>query len=118
MIRIRRIYEKPAGDDGVRILVDRLWPRGVKRENARIDYWMKDLAPSDQLRQWFGHDPKKWPEFQRRYRMELATAPAPWTELLRLAEKKDITLLFGSKNQRYNNAVVLAEFLQERRQDP
>jgi uncharacterized protein YeaO (DUF488 family) len=118
MIRIRRIYEKPAGDDGVRILVDRLWPRGVKRENAKIDYWMKDLAPSDQLRQWFGHDPKKWPEFQRRYRMELATAPAPWTELLRLAEKKDITLLFGSKNQRYNNAVALAEFLQERRQDP
>ncbi len=118
MIRIKRIYEKYSGQDGVRVLVDRLWPRGIRRENAKVDYWMKDLAPSDQLRQWFGHDPGKWPEFQRRYRMELETAPAHWTELLRLAEKKDITLLFGAKNQRHNNAVALAEFLQQRRQYP
>ncbi|GBD28284.1 hypothetical protein HRbin31_00297 [bacterium HR31] len=116
MLRVRRVYEPPEPQDGFRVLVDRLWPRGLSKEAARVDLWARELAPSDRLRRWFGHDPLKWEEFRRRYREELSRSPA--RELVqRLAERArrgTVTLLFGARDERHNNAVVLAEVLQER----
>jgi uncharacterized protein YeaO (DUF488 family) len=111
-IRIKRAYEPPASDDGVRVLVDRLWPRGVARETARIDHWLKDIAPSASLRKWFGHDPALWPEFRTRYRAELgqnADAVATLRSLAKAA--KTMTLVFAAKDEAHNNAVVLKELL-------
>ena len=113
-IRIKRAYDPPAPDDGVRVLVDRLWPRGLKRSEAGVDVWLKKLAPSPGLRKWFGHDPSKWQEFQARYRAELAHNPAV-EELRRLIEPgKNTTLLFAAKDTEHNNAVVLQEFCERR----
>lgn len=110
-IQIKRIYEPPAASDGKRILVDRLWPRGLTREEARIDAWVKDIAPSDALRRWFSHDPEKWPEFRARYLAELKHNPAI-VELQDIAAKsKTLTLLFAAKDSLCNNAAVLREFL-------
>ncbi len=110
-IHIKRIYEPPAASDGTRILVDRLWPRGVAREEARIDAWIKDVAPSDALRRWYSHDPEKWPEFRARYIAELKHNPAV-VELQDMAAKsKTLTLLFAAKDKLRNNATVLQEFL-------
>jgi uncharacterized protein YeaO (DUF488 family) len=110
-IQIKRIYELPARSDGMRILVDRLWPRGVAREEARIDAWIKDVAPSDVLRRWYSHDPEKWPEFRARYIVELKNNPAV-IELQDMAAKsKTLTLLFAAKDNLRNNATVLHEFL-------
>lgn len=110
-IRVKRVYEPPARSDGVRILVDRLWPRGLDRDKAQIDDWMKDAAPSDALRRWYGHDPEKWPEFRARYLAELTQNPAA-QELKHMAAKtKTLTLLFAAKDESHNNAVVLREFL-------
>jgi uncharacterized protein YeaO (DUF488 family) len=110
-IHIKRIYEPPAASDGTRILVDRLWPRGVTREEAHIDAWIKDVAPSDALRRWYSHDPEKWPEFRARYIAELKHNPAV-AELQDIApESKTITLLFAAKDNLRNNATVLQEFL-------
>jgi uncharacterized protein YeaO (DUF488 family) len=110
-IHIKRIYEPPAASDGTRILVDRLWPRGVAREEARVDAWIKDAAPSDALRRWYAHDPAKWPEFRARYIAELKQNPAV-VELQDMATKsKTITLLFAAKDNLRNNATVLQEFL-------
>jgi uncharacterized protein YeaO (DUF488 family) len=110
-IQIKRIYEPPKASDGTRILVDRLWPRGVAREEARIDAWVKDLAPSDALRRWYSHDPEKWPEFRARYIAELKHNPAV-VELQDMAAKsKTLTLLFAAKDNLRNNATVLQEFL-------
>jgi uncharacterized protein YeaO (DUF488 family) len=112
MIKIKRIYEKPAKEDGWRVLVDRLWPRGVKKEAAHLDAWMKDVAPSDALRKWFGHEPKKWGDFQRRYRSELAKKRELVAELKKMAkEHGTLTLLFGAKDEEHNEAVVLANAL-------
>ncbi|MGH8427605.1 MAG: DUF488 domain-containing protein [Gammaproteobacteria bacterium] len=114
-IAIKRIYEPPAADDGCRVLVDRLWPRGMSKDHAALDHWFKDLAPSDELRHWFGHDADKWDEFQRRYGAELDAnkpAVAPLRKLLK-TEKK-VTLLFGTKEEKHNNAVALAEYLRAR----
>ncbi|MDR7447281.1 MAG: DUF488 family protein, partial [Armatimonadota bacterium] len=109
-------YEPPEPQDGFRVLVDRLWPRGLSKEAARVDLWARELAPSDRLRRWFGHDPVKWEEFRRRYREELSRSPA--RELVQqLAERArhgTVTLVFGARDERHNNAVVLAEVLQER----
>jgi uncharacterized protein YeaO (DUF488 family) len=110
-IQIKRIYEPPARSDGTRILVDRLWPRGVARDEAHIDAWVKDVAPSDALRRWYSHDPGKWLQFRARYIAELKQNPAV-VELQDLdAKSKTLTLLFAAKDNLRNNATVLREFL-------
>lgn len=105
------MYEPPSKEDGYRILVDRLWPRGISKEKARIDEWRKDLAPSDALRKWFAHDPKKWDEFRERYRAELQAA-GKWSELRTIAERamrENVTLVYSAKDERHNQAVALQE---------
>ncbi|TGU72210.1 DUF488 domain-containing protein [Geomonas terrae] len=113
MIALKRVYDAPGPDDGLRILVDRLWPRGVKKEAAHLDRWEKELAPSDDLRRWFAHDPDKWAEFRRRFREELADKGALLHELARQGEKGRVTLLYAAKDEEHNNAVVLKELLEE-----
>ncbi len=112
MVRIKRVYEEAAKEDGYRVLVDRLWPRGMKKEQANIDAWMREVAPSDALRKSFCHDVKKWPDFQKRYRAELKKKPDLLAELRRKEkEHGTLTLLFGSRDPEHNQAVVLAETL-------
>ena len=114
MIRIKRVYEKPASEDGCRVLVDRLWPRGMKNEAAHLDLWMKEVAPSDTLRKWFGHEPEKWPEFQKRYRVELAKKHELVAELQKMAkERGTLTLLYSARDEQHNQAVALAELLKK-----
>lgn len=110
-IRIKRIYEPPQASDGVRVLVDRLWPRGMRKAAAALDLWLKDAAPSPELRRWFGHDPARWAEFERRYRAELATHPAVLAPLRTLALGGRLTLLYGAHDPIHNHAVVLAAYL-------
>lgn len=114
MIRIKRAYEDPAPDDGRRILVDRLWPRGLKKEEAAIEIWMKAIAPSTELRKWYGHDPVRWDEFQRRYRKELEEHGEAIEKLLAICRSSDVTLLYSAKTHDLNNAVALREYLMER----
>ena len=112
MIATKRVYDKPDKDDGFRILVDRLWPRGLTKEKARVDLWLKEIAPSDALRKWFHHEEGGWPEFERRYRSELAKKKDLFAEIKALEkEHGKITLLFGSKDPKQNQAVVLAAML-------
>jgi len=112
MIKIKRVYEKPGKADGWRVLVDRLWPRGMKKEAARVDVWMKDVAPSTALRKWFGHEPEKWSEFQKRYRRELERKTELLAELKKMAkEHGKLTLLYGAKDEEHNDAVALADVL-------
>lgn len=108
MLRIKRVYDPPSRTDGRRILVDRLWPRGLSKEKAAIDEWMKDIAPSAELRRWFGHDPKKWPEFQRRYKQELRAHADQVREIAKLASRGRVTLVYGARDEKHNDAVVLA----------
>jgi uncharacterized protein YeaO (DUF488 family) len=110
-ILLKRAYELPATSDGTRVLVDRLWPRGLAKVKAKIDLWLKEVAPSTELRQWFGHDPEKWPEFQKRYRAELKGNPA-LSELKALSLQGDITLVYAAKDQLHNEAVVLQHILE------
>lgn len=110
-IKLKRVYEPASRTDGTRILVDRLWPRGLSKEEAAIDHWCKALAPSTALRQWFGHEPERWEEFRRRYKAELAEAPEALTELRGFARKGPITLLFAAHDELRNNAVVVHELL-------
>jgi uncharacterized protein YeaO (DUF488 family) len=114
MIKIKRVYDAPSSGDGKRILIDRLWPRGVKKDDARIDAWMKDVAPSDGLRKWFGHDPEKWGEFKARFFAELKNRKDLVDQLAGMARKGRVTLLYGSKEERFNNAVALKEYLETR----
>jgi uncharacterized protein YeaO (DUF488 family) len=115
MIRIKRVYEKPMKEDGWRVLVDRLWPRGMKKEAANVDVWMKDVAPSNSLRKWFGHKPEKWSEFEKRYRGELAKKKELLGALRKMAKDHGtLTLLFGAKDEEHNQAVVLADKLKTR----
>jgi len=115
MIRLKRVYEPPSQEDGLRVLVDRLWPRALKREAAKIDVWLKDIAPGTALRQWFGHDPERWAEFERRYRRELAERPEAVVALRALIKaNKRVTLLFAAKDSDHNNAVALKNFLARR----
>jgi uncharacterized protein YeaO (DUF488 family) len=109
-ISLKRAYEPPAETDGMRVLVDRLWPRGVTKSRARIDLWLKDLAPSTALRKWFGHDPGKWPEFRKRYRAELKGNPA-LAELREQSRQRDITLVYAARDELHNDAVVLKQVL-------
>jgi uncharacterized protein YeaO (DUF488 family) len=111
MIKLKRIYDPPAPDDGRRVLVDRLWPRGIAKDAARLDDWLKGIAPSDELRKWFGHDPAKWEEFRERYRVELGSHGDLLAELRAAAKKGTVTLLFAAKDEEHNNAVVLKELV-------
>jgi uncharacterized protein YeaO (DUF488 family) len=112
MIRIKRVYEEPAKDDGYRILVDRLWPRGLTKQRAKVDLWMKEIAPSDALRKWFGHEAEKWAEFAKRYRSDLAKKKDLLKEVKRLErEHRTVTLLYGRKVEKQNQAVLIAAAL-------
>jgi uncharacterized protein YeaO (DUF488 family) len=113
-IGCKRAYEPPSPGDGRRVLVDRLWPRGLKRESAAIDDWPRELAPSDELRRWFGHDPERFAEFRRRYRAELRGQRERLEQLRGAARRGPITLLYGARDEHHNNAVVLAEVLRSR----
>jgi uncharacterized protein YeaO (DUF488 family) len=111
-IKIKRIYEVASSDDGFRILVDRLWPRGIAKEKAQVDLWLKDIAPSTELRTWFGHDPAKWDEFQKRFTRELSQKQHVLEELKQIIkEKRTITLCFAATDENHNNAVALKTFL-------
>lgn len=110
-IRLKRAYEAPAASDGQRILVDRLWPRGLAKAEARIDHWAKEIAPSAELRRWFGHDPERWPEFRRRYEAELRGNEAEVKALRERIGQAGATLLFAAKDAERNNAVALRNFL-------
>ena len=113
-IKIKRVYEKSEQADGTRILVDRLWPRGLSKDKAKIDFWAKDISPSTALRRWYGHDPDKWPEFKERYFKELNENPAAVKELLHYANRGTVTLVYSAKEHRLNNAVVLKEYVESR----
>jgi uncharacterized protein YeaO (DUF488 family) len=113
MVRIQRTYDPPQPDGGARFLVDRLWPRGVKKEALRLDGWLKDVAPSDDLRRWFGHDPDKWQEFRRRYFAELDGKPTAWQPILDAARRGNVTLLYSAKDTAHNNAVALRAYLEK-----
>lgn len=110
-VRIKRAYEAPSSHDGTRILVDRLWPRGVKKSDASISRWMKDVAPSSELRKWFGHDPARWEEFRRRYESELAGKRELLGELKNLAKEGPLTLVYSAHDEDHNQAVVLRDTL-------
>jgi uncharacterized protein YeaO (DUF488 family) len=110
-IQLKRIYEEPSKSDGKRILVDRLWPRGLTKEKAHVDLWLKDVAPSNDLRKWFSHDPAKWPEFKARYKAELKNNAAQLAVLKQAAARGTTTLLYGAKDTEHNEAVVLQEIL-------
>ena len=115
MVKIKRIYDPVSPDDGRRILVDRLWPRGIKKEDARIDEWMKDVAPSNELRKWFSHDPAKWQEFRKRYAKELKKESYLLEQLRDESEKGRITLVFAAKDADHANAAVLKEVIDKLR---
>jgi len=110
-IRVKRVYDEPSGDDGFRVLVDRLWPRGMKRENVRVDLWLPDVAPSTALRKWFSHDPSKWEEFKRRYFVELDEKKEVIKRLVEIAREGTLTLLFSARDVEHNQAVTLREYL-------
>jgi uncharacterized protein YeaO (DUF488 family) len=110
-VKLKRAYEQPVAEDGTRILIDRLWPRGIKKADAAIDLWMKDIAPSTELRRWFGHQAERWQEFRRRYAEELRQRPELLEELRTLARKGPISLVFAAHDQAHNDAVVLKELL-------
>ncbi len=113
MIRIKRIYDPPGEGDGFRVLVDRLWPRGVSKDEADIDLWVRDVAPSDGLRKWFSHDPGKWEEFRKRYRKELEASEEALRRIRALErEKGTVTLLYSAKDEEHNNAVALKDVLE------
>jgi uncharacterized protein YeaO (DUF488 family) len=114
MIRIKRTYESRAGGDGRRILVERLWPRGMKKEALQLDAWMKEVAPSTQLRKWFGHRPERWREFRRRYKQELRANSDAWSPILDASKRGTVTLLYSAHDLEHNGAVVLREYLMER----
>lgn len=110
-VKLKRAYENPGAQDGIRILIDRLWPRGVAKADAAIDLWAKDIAPSTALRKWFGHDPARWPEFRRRYSEEIHRHRGQLDELRTLAERGRITLVFAAHDETHNDAVVLRDIL-------
>jgi len=112
-VRLKRAYEPAAPSDGVRVLVDRLWPRGVSKAKAAIDHWLRELAPSHELRRWFGHDVDRWDEFRRRYRAELEQHSEALEQLRQLAREGRITLVFGARDEAHNDAVVLRDILAE-----
>jgi uncharacterized protein YeaO (DUF488 family) len=111
-VQIKRVREASAKTDGTRFLVERLWPRGIKKSDLKFESWLKEVAPSTELRKWFNHDPAKWDEFQKRYFAELKQKPAAWQAILEVAKKGPVTLLFSSHDAEHNNAVALKKFLE------
>lgn len=111
-IKVKRVYEPAEAGDGVRFLVDRLWPRGIKKERLQIEAWLKDAAPSNDLRHWYGHDPAKWDEFKRRYAAELDANPDAWQPIVEAARRGDVTLLYSTREAARNNAVALREYVE------
>jgi uncharacterized protein YeaO (DUF488 family) len=114
LIRVKRVYEQPSDQDGFRVLVDRLWPRGLRKSEARLDLWIKEIASENKLRKWFSHDPKKWEEFRKCYLKELEQKDEHIQKLLGKARESDLTLLYAAKNETFNNAAVLKEYLESR----
>lgn len=114
MLKVKRVYEKAESSDGTRFLVERLWPRGMKKEALKMKAWLKDVAPSAELRNWFGHDPLKWDEFQKRYQAELKVNPAAWNPILQAAKQGDVTLLYSAHDMEHNNALALKRFLDKK----
>ncbi len=114
MIKIKRVYEEADEGDGFRVLVDRLWPRGLSKDKAKVDMWLKDIAPSDALRKWFAHDPGKWTEFKHRYFQELKDKKELVDMIIEKSRSKTVTLLYGTKEERYNNAVALKEYIESK----
>ncbi len=113
MIQIKRVYEEASKNDGYRILVDRLWPRGLTKERVAADEWLKELAPSTELRKWFGHDPQKWTEFRKRYDAELKAKKDLIADIIKKAHHEKVTLLYGAKDQEHNEAVVLLDYIKK-----
>lgn len=111
MLKIKRVYDAPSLDDGFRILVDRLWPRGLTKERAKVDLWLKEIAPSHELRQWFAHDPAKWAQFKDRYFAELAAKRDLVDIILKKLKDGDVTLLFGAREEKFNDAAALKEYV-------
>jgi uncharacterized protein YeaO (DUF488 family) len=118
MVKVKRVYEEKSSADGRRILVDRLWPRGMKKEEAAIDQWLKEVSPSTELRRWFSHDPAKWDEFKKRYGRELEGKEALIESLKKQAKRGTVTLLYSAKNETLNNAVALKEMIDGRKSSP
>lgn len=114
-LRIKRVYDPPEKSDGARVLVDRVWPRGVRKDKAALDAWLREVAPSSSLRQWFAHDPERFGEFRKRYRKELADEGEALDEIRRLLKEGPVTLVYGARDTHFNQAVVLQEFLRERK---
>src|SRR4051812_27017599 len=115
MIRLKRVYEEASPKDGLRILVDRLWPRGLTKERAAVDLWLKDVAPSTELRKWFGHDPAKWKQFQARYRKELRERKDAMGLLTQKSKERTVTLVYGARDEEHNEALVLKNILEGRK---
>jgi uncharacterized protein YeaO (DUF488 family) len=115
MIKVKRVYEQPSKTDGLRVLVDRLWPRGLSKQQAAVELWLKDLAPSAELRKWFNHDPEKWKPFQSRYRKELSENQPALQLLKKESKERPVTLLFGARDEEHNQAVVLKKILDNRK---
>ena len=113
MLNIKRVYERAEASDGVRFLVERLWPRGIKKETLKMKAWLKDVSPSPGLRKWFAHDPAKWQEFQKRYRAELKANPDAWKPILEAAKDGSVTLLYSARDPEHNSALLLKSFLEE-----
>ena len=113
-IKIKRIYDPPSHEDGYRVLVDQLWPRGLKKEDAQFDRWVKEIAPTTELRKWYNHDPEKWPEFKRRYFDELDGHAEFINEFIKTIKKRNVTLLFSSKELKLNNALALKEYIERK----
>jgi uncharacterized protein YeaO (DUF488 family) len=113
VVRVKRVYESISRSDGPRFLVERFWPRGVKKEKLKLESWLKDVAPSDGLRRWFGHDPTKWEEFQQRYRAELQADPSALQPLIEAAKQGNVTLLYSARDTEHNNALVLKAYVEE-----
>lgn len=111
MVRVKRVYERASRSDGTRLLVERLWPRGMRKEALPLDRWLRDVAPSPELRRWYGHDPRKWPEFRRRYRAELDANPDAWHPIVETARSGMVTLLYSARDAERNSAIVLRDYL-------
>lgn len=114
MLKVKRVYENAEASDGIRFLVERLWPRGMKKEELKLEAWLKDVAPSDSLRRWFAHDALKWNEFQKRYRVELDGNPNAWKPILDATERGNVTLLYSARDTEHNNAIALILYLEAR----
>jgi len=114
MIQLKRVYEQETPADGVRYLIERLWPRGVKKESLHIEAWLKEAGPSTELRKWFNHDPEKWSEFRRRYFAELNQRKEAWAPIREAAERGTVTLLYSSHDTEHNNAVALKEYIEDK----